>query len=254
MGNIGNDTVRLRVVGCGDAFGSGGRFNTCFAVEDPHGRFLIDCGTTSLTALQAAGIDPADIDLVVLSHLHGDHFGGLPFLLLHRQFAASARNPLVIAGPPGFAARLRALFESMYPGLWKQNWAFDLDLVDIAPGQPAQLGARRLLTTIVRHHAGPEPCTGLRVTTSARTIAYSGDTGWTDALIELADQSNLFLCECNDLHDQSYEGHMSYQTLLGQHHRLNTRRLLLTHLGNQMLSAAAGLELECAYDGLQIEL
>jgi len=240
------------VVGCGDAFGSGGRFNTCFVVDDAHGRFAIDFGATSLTALAESNIDPASLDLVILSHLHGDHFGGLPFLLLHREFAALDKRPLTIAGPPGFGQRLRALHDSLYPGLWKDSWSFRLDLVEVEPGRPVQLGERTLLTEIVNHYAGAEPCTALSMTTSSKTIVYSGDTGWTDVLVALADASDLFLCECNDLHDQAYEGHMSYQTLSARFDRLNTKRLVLTHLGPEMLAAAPDLEVECAADGMEI--
>ena len=72
--------MRLQFIGTGDAFGSGGRFNTCFLVESSGLRFLIDCGATSLTALNRFDVDPDSIDAVFISHLHGDHFGGLVFM------------------------------------------------------------------------------------------------------------------------------------------------------------------------------
>jgi ribonuclease BN (tRNA processing enzyme) len=251
---IQNSQVRLRVMGCGDAFGSGGRFNTCFVVDDSHGRFAIDFGATSLIALKTAGIDPGSIDLIVLSHLHGDHFGGLPFLLLHKEFVDVQKTPLTIAGPPGFGQRLRALHESLYPGLWKDYWSFQLNLVEVEPGSAVELGERSLSTVAVKHYAGPEPSTALRITTSSRVIVYSGDTGWTDVLVPLAEASDLFLCECNDLHDQPYEGHMSYQTLSAQFERLKTRRLVLTHLGPDMLAACGNLDVESAVDGMEIHV
>lgn len=68
--------MQLHVVGGGDAFGSGGRFNTCFVIDDSIGRFAVDFGATSMVALQAQTIEPASIDLIILTHLHGDHFGG----------------------------------------------------------------------------------------------------------------------------------------------------------------------------------
>ena len=244
--------VKLRVMGCGDAFGSGGRFNTCFVVDDAHGRFAIDFGATSLLALNTRGVDPASLDLIVVSHLHGDHFGGLPFLLLHREFMAVDKAPLTIAGPPGLGNRLRALFDCLYPGLWKDPWSFPLDIVEVEPGTARDLGERRLLTEAVKHHAGPEPCTAIRIATSSRTIVYSGDTGWTEALVRLAEGSDLFICECNDLHDQPYEGHLSYQMLSAELGRFASKRLVLTHLGPAMLAAAGGLEVECAADGMEI--
>ena len=94
----GTDAMQLRFVGCGDALGSGGRLNTCFHVSGESVNFLIDCGATSLPALKRYGIARDDIDLVLITHFHGDHFGGLPYLLLDAQFAKRKR-PLVIAGP-----------------------------------------------------------------------------------------------------------------------------------------------------------
>ena len=96
--------MQLRFVGCGDALGSGGRSNTCFHVTGDNVNFLIDCGASSLPALKRFGIARDDIDLILITHFHGDHFGGLPFLLLDAQFTRRTR-PLVIAGPQGIETR-----------------------------------------------------------------------------------------------------------------------------------------------------
>jgi ribonuclease BN (tRNA processing enzyme) len=86
--------MRLTIIGSGDAFGSGGRFNTCFFLETAKGKLLVDCGASSLVALKAQGLDPNEVDGIVLSHLHGDHFGALPFLLMDAQSVPyAARAP-----------------------------------------------------------------------------------------------------------------------------------------------------------------
>ena len=90
--------MQLRFVGCGDAFGSGGRNNTCFHVSGERINFLIDCGASSLPALKRQNVARDEVKLILITHFHGDHFGGLPFLLLDAQFTRRAR-PLVIAGP-----------------------------------------------------------------------------------------------------------------------------------------------------------
>ena len=107
--------MRLTVIGSGDAFGSGGRFNTCFMLETAKGVLLVDFGASSLVAFKARGIDPLLIDGIVISHLHGDHFGALPFLLLDAQFLARRERPLTIAGPPGSRARIDQLLEVFFP-------------------------------------------------------------------------------------------------------------------------------------------
>jgi ribonuclease BN (tRNA processing enzyme) len=117
--------MELRVLGCGDAFGSGGRFNTCFHVETSATRFLIDCGASALIAMRRFGVEPNGVETVFLTHLHGDHFGGLPFLILDAQLVSRRTAPLTIAGPPGLRF-LRAITRAILP----QN----------AVGQPGHLG------------------------------------------------------------------------------------------------------------------
>jgi ribonuclease BN (tRNA processing enzyme) len=105
--------VRVQFLGSGDAFGSGGRFQTCIYVQSDATRFLIDCGASSLIAMRRFGVDPSLVDVILLTHLHGDHFGGLPFFILDAQLI-SKRDP--VAGrsrPPGLKARL--------PRPWKRS-------------------------------------------------------------------------------------------------------------------------------------
>ena len=96
--------VTVTFVGCGDAFGSGGRFNTCIMVDGADIRFTIDFGASSLVALNKLGISHNSIDAVLLTHMRGDHFGGLPFMLLDAMFGARRKRPLTIAGPKNLEA------------------------------------------------------------------------------------------------------------------------------------------------------
>ena len=101
--------MKITIIGSGDAFGSGGRCNTCFRIETSGRDLLLDCGASSLPALKAQGVDPNAIDGVMLSHLHGDHFGGVVFLVMDGHFLSRRTRPLLIAGPPGTRERLDAL-------------------------------------------------------------------------------------------------------------------------------------------------
>src|SRR5262249_28815380 len=131
--------MRLTIVGSGDAFGSGGRFNTCFFLETAKGTLLVDFGASSLVALKAHGLDPDRIDGILLSHLHGDHFGALPFLLLDAQFLARRERPLLIAGPPGTRARLDQLLEVFFPKSTSNRWRFSWSVIEIEVGRPTQV-------------------------------------------------------------------------------------------------------------------
>src|SRR6266550_1644350 len=108
--------ITVRFVGSGDSFGSGGRFQTCILVDGPRSRFAIDFGASSLIALAQQGIAHNSIDAILISHLHGDHCGGVPFLLIDAMLAAKRQRPLTIAGPRDLPRRMDAIREALFPG------------------------------------------------------------------------------------------------------------------------------------------
>lgn len=247
--------MRLTVVGCGDAFGSGGRFNTCFHIVSGGGTVLLDCGASSLVALRACGISPASVDGVILSHLHGDHFAGLPFLLLDAQFLTRRTRPLLIAGPPGTRERIDAALEVLFPKSTKMAWRFSWEVTELAVDVPAEALGFRVHSRQVMHRSG-DPSTALRLTDGGVTLAYSGDTEWTDRLIPVADGADLFICECYG-HEGHINGHLSWETLQPHLGELRAKRIMLTHMNEHMLTrtdAARAAGLMIAEDGLVIDL
>ncbi len=251
--------MRLTVLGCGDAFGSGGRFNTSFLVEtlvgsEPGGRqLLLDCGASTMVALRQRGIDPNAIAGVILTHLHGDHFGGLPFLLLDAQHASHRQAPLTLAGPPGTRARIESLMEAMFPRSSTTPWRFALEILEIPLAAPTPVLGLTVTTVEVVHQSGA-PSTAVRLADGARTLAYSGDTQWTDALYGIAKGADLFIVECYD-HARDVTGHISWATLKTR--KFEARRVMVTHMNRGMLAhvdevKAAGLIV--AEDGMVLEL
>ena len=178
--------MRLTIGGSGDAFGSGGRFNTCFLLETARGKLLVDCGASSLVGLKVLGIDVNGIDAILLSHLHGDHFGALPFLLLDAQFLARRERPLLIAGPPGTRARLDQLLEVFFPKSTTNKWRFSWEVMEIEVGRPTEVLGHSVTTTEVLHYSGA-PSTAIVLSDGVKRFAYSGDTEWVDALLSVAD-------------------------------------------------------------------
>jgi ribonuclease BN (tRNA processing enzyme) len=247
--------MRLTIVGSGDAFGSGGRFNTCFWVETRKATLMLDCGASSPVALKGRGLEFGRIDAVILSHLHGDHFGGLVFLLLDEQLLQRRTRPLLIAGPPTTRARLEAALEVFFPKAASNQWRFPLEIVEIAPGRPVELLGHNVLTTEVVHQSGA-PSTALRVSDGERLIAYSGDTEWTDALLQVADGADLFIIECYG-YARYVPGHLTWEVLKPRLPDLRASRIMATHMNAKMLEhldevKAAGLEV--AQDGAVMEI
>jgi ribonuclease BN (tRNA processing enzyme) len=226
--------VKLTIVGSGDAFGSGGRGNTCFWLETTLGALVVDFGASALPALKALALDPNRIDAVVVSHLHGDHFGGLPFLLLDAQFLSRRDRPLTIAGPPGTRARLDALLEAFFPKSTGSKWKFAWSVQEIAPGVADTVLGHAITTAEVIHQSGA-PSTALRLSDGDKTFAYSGDTEWTDALPPIARDADLFICECY-AYAGKLTGHMSWEILKERLGDLGAKRTMLTHMNPSMLA------------------
>jgi ribonuclease BN (tRNA processing enzyme) len=246
--------MRLTIAGSGDAFGSGGRLNTCFWLETAKGTLLVDCGASALPALKTRGLDPNRIDGIVLSHLHGDHFGGLPFLLLDAQFLARREKPLLIAGPPGTRARLDAALEVFFPKSSGSKWRFPWQVMEVTPGQGAEVLGHSLITAEVVHGSGA-PSTALRLSDGEKVFAYSGDTEWTDTLLPIARDAALFVCECYG-YAGKITGHMSWEALKARLADLRARRVMVTHMNPTVLGRldeirAAGVLV--AADGLVME-
>jgi ribonuclease BN (tRNA processing enzyme) len=244
-------SVRVRFLGCGDAFSSGGRLQTCFHLDGGQGPFLIDCGASALASLKREGLDPAAIGFVALSHLHGDHFGGLPWLILDGRFSDRSR-PLEIAGPPTTRERLKQVFAGLYPGAADAELPFELRFSELAEGVRCALGPAAVTPFEVSHESGA-PSYSLRVEYGEKVISYSGDTAWTDNLREAARGADLFICECNYF-DQEAPGHLDYRTLDAHRSELECKRLVLTHMGGEMLEHLDEVEEEAADDGLVIDV
>jgi len=245
------DRIELQFIGSGDAFGSGGRFQTCLLLSGAGDPLLIDCGASSLVALKRAGVDPSSIGWVLLSHLHGDHFGGLPFLILDGQFSRRTRT-LVVAGPPGVRHRVEATMEVLFPGSTRVARRFTAEFVELPDGGASRVGPARVTAFGVEHASGA-PSYALRVEYGGKVIAYSGDTEWTGRLVDAARDADLFVCEAYTF-DRKIRYHLDYRTLRDHLPHIGCRRIVLTHMGPEMLGRLRDVDIEHAEDGSRVVL
>jgi ribonuclease BN (tRNA processing enzyme) len=244
--------MRLQFVGCGDALGSGGRYNTCFHVTGESVNFLIDCGASSLPALKRLGIVRDDIDLILITHFHGDHFAGLPFLLLDAQFTRRTR-PLVIAGPQGIETRLANLMEALFENSSKTKQRFELSVVELKPGETKSFDATEVTPFPVVHGESGGPFLAYRIEAEGRIIAYSADTEWTETLIPAGRDADLFIAEAY-YYDRIVKNHLSLKTLEAHLPEIRPKRLVLTHMSDDMLGRLDTLDYTAASDGMVVEI
>lgn len=244
--------MQVQFVGCGDAFGSGGRQNTCFHVTGNSLNCLIDCGASALPALKRYGITRNDIDLILITHFHGDHFAGLPFFLLDAQFARRSR-PLVIAGPQGIEARLAQVMEVMFEHSSKTPQKFRLEVHALEPEMTRRFGAATVTPYPVVHGESGGPFLGYRLEAEGSVLAYSADTEWTQTLVPLGRDADLLIAEAYT-YEKNVRNHLSLKTLEAHLDEIRPKRLMLTHMSDDMLSRLDMIDHAAAQDGMIVAI
>ena len=245
-------SVTVRILGSGDAFNAHARCHASYLVVAPSATVMLDCGPSVLLAMHRDGISVEAIDAIFLSHLHGDHFAGLPFLFLAWIFDTPRSRPLTIVGPPGTEARVHELFCAMYRDVSQRVLAFPVHYIEVAGGSRTSVGGVALLPFAVPHQP-TEVSLGYRLEVDGKVILYSGDTGWTEALVTHSQGTDLFICECC-FYETRVDFHLDYPRIVEQRGRFGCRRLVLSHLGREVLAHRDEVAEQLASDGLLIEV
>lgn len=239
-------------IGTSDAFGAGGRRQSAVLLRAAGGSVLLDCGTTTSTGLAELGIDRREIDSIVISHFHGDHYGGIPILLLGSLYEDERTKPLRIAGPAGVEKRVRQLASAMCYGIDDHDWSFPIEFQELHAGHRVEVGPVQVEAFEVLHQPHTQPH-GLIVQAGAQRVAYSGDTGWFDALPQQVGEADLFVCECT-YHDNDFGYHINHESLVKHRHEFECGRIILTHLGAEMTDRRGATAFETADDGTVVKL
>ena len=242
----------LVFIGTSDAFGAGGRRQSAIFARGERGGMLFDCGATTNTGLSQLGISREEIDVILVSHFHGDHFGGIPAFLYASFYTDARKRPIEIVGPPEIESRVHQLAEAMGHHLRDREWPFAINFREIRPDETLSAGPAQIQAFATQHQPEAHP-QGYRTRLGREQITYSGDTGWFADLPGQIAGSDLFICECT-LHQAGLDFHLSLEELREHRDDLDCGRLILTHLGEDMASQRGKLEIETADDGLAIKL
>ena len=240
------------MIGTSDAFGAGGRRQSAYLLRAPGGSVLLDCGGTTASGLTALGIERDEIDAILLTHFHADHFGGIPLLVLGAHYADRRSRPLCIAGPRGVEKRVLEVARALGHSLDEHHLGFALRFLEIPTGATREVGPveARAFATFHSPESAPH---GVVVRAGNRRVAYSGDTGWFDALPGEVNGADLFLCECTQVQPE-FEYHLSLDELAERGRDFDCGRLVLTHLGAGMRALQDPRGFELADDGRVLKL
>ncbi len=226
--------VQLTVVGCAGSFPSPTSPASAYLVEADdaegrHWRVMLDLGNGSLGPVQSLLGPEArlhDIDAVLLSHLHPDHFLDLCGLYVALTYDPRGPRPdrLLIHGPENTFARLERAYGEHEEG----SLAKAYDVRPWVEGEPVQIGP---LTVTARRVNHPVTAYGIRVEADGAVLAYSGDTDTCPALVELASGSDLLLAEASFVEGrESARGvHLTGRRAGEVAAQAGARRLVLTH-------------------------
>jgi len=249
----------ITTLGSSDAFNSGGRGNSCFYVLDAVGSYALDFGPTAPLIARRLGVELNLIDVVYLTHLHGDHLGGLPSLLIDMIFESKRDRPLTIAGPEGTERVVMALCELLYPGTISTHICFELTFVEWPRRGSLEVCGRRVTSWPAQHDQLVMP-TSIRIEPLSGLgpcLAFSGDTGWCESLVEVARGVDALICECS-FAQHLFDGHLSLEEIKNHRQELEVNRLILTHFSEASREAALesldALQLEVADDGVTFKV
>jgi len=182
--------LELRFIGTGNAFAPGGLCWNGFVVDE---RFLFEAPPQALQSLNRLGLDANALEAVVISHHHGDHFLGLPFLLLQWKYYGR-RNPVTIVGPPGTRELASGIALKVYPGIF--DIKYEINWVEANSGDRVAVAGLELEALAVKHDRRLSGSLGFNATLGGRKFAYTGDTAMCDAVRDMARHAEVLVSEC----------------------------------------------------------
>jgi ribonuclease Z len=226
------DRLRITFVGVGEAFDEAlGNTSVLVSTPSPHtvaGQILLDCGFTAAHAFWRCSPDPMGLDAIWVSHFHGDHFFGIPLLLL-RFWEEKRGRPLTLVGQAGLEGRIRSAMELAYPG-FLGKLQYGLSFREATPGEEMELLGLRWSFAETGHSS---PCLALRLACDQGDLFYSGDGAPTAATLSLAEGCDLIVHEAFGL-VQTAPGHGTVEGCIEMATKCRATALALVHVNRNV--------------------
>lgn len=255
--------MRITFVGTADAFNAAGRNHSAYLIESPGcAPLMIDFGATSLAGLRKLGREPAEIGAFAITHLHGDHVGGFPFLFIDSMYNVARTMPLVILGPRFTPERLERALRVAYGRVADEPMPGGIEVRELIAGAEVELAGYSVRGFLAAHMEPPDEPLCLRVRDPAGTsIAFSGDTEICGGLFDAADGTDLLVAECTQLAPPTGR-HITWEHWKKELPSIGAKRVVLSHLGADVRAAIPRLlaeapknvRLSFADDGMIVDL
>jgi ribonuclease BN (tRNA processing enzyme) len=229
------DPLDLAFLGTGSGFGPG-RYYSSFLLND---RYLFDASPVVVPHLKKLGKDPRDIEVIFISHFHGDHYFGLPFLLLEYAELEHRTKDLTIVGPPGLQKRIEQATNLAFANVFrKRDRGYHLTFAEVKNERSGEAGSCSYTPYKVQHVPDLEAF-AFRVNVGGRTVAYTGDTALCEQLVPLADGADVLVCECSCWTETCGAIHMTPADVLALRARVTPEtKFVLTHITSGEAPAA----------------
>lgn len=236
--------MKLTVLGCAGTHAASDRACSSYLIEHEGFRFLVDCGNGSLMNLQKI-CATAEVDAVLLSHLHMDHVGDLYGLYYSLRFTEGGPRSVDVYAPPG----AREHMAQMLHGDPEDNFTQVCRFVPSSPGDVLELGPLRVTLHRANH---PIATLAPRIEAGGRVLAYTGDSAPSDALVDCARDADVLLADCTWLERMAPlpEGvHMTAAQAGELAAKAGVARLVVTHVYPTTDPAEAVAEASDAFGG-----
>ncbi|MHA1984923.1 MAG: MBL fold metallo-hydrolase [Candidatus Hodarchaeales archaeon] len=255
----------LHFIGTGNAFAEGGRFNASYWLTTYNNKLvhtLIDCGPTTLAGIRKFNLPFHQLNRIFISHYHGDHFAGIPFLLLDRAYltplesAYGSNNKFQIIGPPELEKRIINLIKAMYPS--QMDTLLNLCEFQIIKPNSSFNFPEYKVSTFKANHSEQAIMYKFEFHNNS-SFLYTGDNEMTQEQISIFKDLDFLITECTTFESQN-GNHTSYKFIVDNleiFQDLNVGEILLVHVGSEVfknLGTSMPVKLKLTYDGMKLSL